>query len=216
MVTTGSMRITRTPSQPIPAPPSNISLYVGEKSVNLSWVPGQRQRSVSFQVQYLNKQDGGKWKQSEKLNSSASFYQLKGLTPGSQYRLRFTFSNNTFWETEITTKGAVKDKEEGQVDSEARPMKDETFGEYSDNEEKRTASQPSLCDESKLCISDDNLDGYNNGSIAVTEVTMEDSLVSQYSRPSEATPDPGTLQDSSPLNPNTTTNGLPNSAAILD
>uniref|UniRef100_A0A8C8EQR1 Neural cell adhesion molecule L1 n=1 Tax=Oncorhynchus tshawytscha TaxID=74940 RepID=A0A8C8EQR1_ONCTS len=87
------------------APPSNISLYVGEKSVNLSWVPGQRQRSVSFQVQYLNKQDGGKWKQSEKLNSSASFYQLKGLTPGSQYRLRFTFSNNTFWETEITTKG---------------------------------------------------------------------------------------------------------------
>uniref|UniRef100_A0A8C7JY45 Neural cell adhesion molecule L1-like n=1 Tax=Oncorhynchus kisutch TaxID=8019 RepID=A0A8C7JY45_ONCKI len=167
------------------APPSNISLYVGEKSVNLSWVPGQRQRSVSFQVQYLNKQgtyellvilssDGGKWKQSEKLNSSASFYQLKGLTPGSQYRLRFTFSNNTFWETEITTKGAgvmdmqtgfatqgwfiglvsaivllllvllilcfikrgkggkysVKDKEEGQVDSEARPMKDETFGEY--------------------------------------------------------------------------------------
>ncbi|XP_014002617.2 neural cell adhesion molecule L1 isoform X4 [Salmo salar] len=247
------------------APPSNISLSVGEKSVNMSWVPGQRQRSVGFQVQYLNKQYGGKWKQSEKLNSSASFYQLKGLTPGSQYRLRFTFSNNTFWETEITTKGAgvmdvqtgfatqgwfiglvsaivllllvllilcfikrgkggkysVKDKEEGQVDSEARPMKDEAFGEYSDNEEKRTASQPSLCDESKLCTSDDNLDGYNNGSIAVTEVTMEDSLVSQYSRPSEATPDLGTLQDSSPLNPNTitptpTTNNLPNSAAILD
>ncbi|XP_036802760.1 neural cell adhesion molecule L1 isoform X4 [Oncorhynchus mykiss] len=255
------------------APPSNISLSVGEKCVNLSWVPGQRHRSVGFQVQYLNKNNGGKWKQSEKLNSSQSFYQLKGLTPGSQYRLRFTFSNNTFWETEIRTEGAgvvdvqtgfatqgwfiglvsaivllllvllilcfikrskggkysVKDKEEGQVDSEARPMKDETFGEYrlwkrsleSDNEEKRTASQPSLCDESKLCTSEDNLDGYNNGSSAVTEVNMEDSLVSQYSRPSEATPDPGTLQDSSPLNPTATTptptnNGLPNSAAILD
>ncbi|XP_045065381.1 neural cell adhesion molecule L1-like isoform X1 [Coregonus clupeaformis] len=249
------------------APPSNISLSVGEKSVNLSWVPGQRHRSVGFQVQYLNKNSGGKWKQSEKLNSSQSFYQLKGLTPGSQYRLRFTFSNNTFWETEIRTEGAavvdvqsgfatqgwfiglvsaivllllvllilcfikrskggkysVKDKEEGQVDSEARPMKDETFGEYrsleSDNEEKRTASQPSLCDESRLCTSEDNLDGYNNGSSAVTEVNMEDSLVSQYSRPSEATPDPGTLQDSSPLNPTTTTptpttNDLPNSAAI--
>uniref|UniRef100_A0A674AI15 L1 cell adhesion molecule, paralog a n=1 Tax=Salmo trutta TaxID=8032 RepID=A0A674AI15_SALTR len=38
------------------APPSNISLSVGEKSVNMSWVPGQRQRSVGFQVQYLNKQ----------------------------------------------------------------------------------------------------------------------------------------------------------------
>uniref|UniRef100_A0AAY5KQ77 Neural cell adhesion molecule L1 n=1 Tax=Esox lucius TaxID=8010 RepID=A0AAY5KQ77_ESOLU len=115
---------------------------------------------------------------------------------------------------------SVKDKEEGQIDSEARPMKDETFGEYSDNEEKRTASQPSLCDQSKLCTSEDHLDGYN-GSSAVTEVNMEDSLVSQYSRPSEATPDLGTLQDSSPLNPGVTTptpttNGLPNSAAILD
>uniref|UniRef100_A0A674DAW3 L1 cell adhesion molecule, paralog a n=1 Tax=Salmo trutta TaxID=8032 RepID=A0A674DAW3_SALTR len=88
------------------APPSNISLSVGEKSVNLSWVPGQRHRSVGFQVQYLNKNSGGKWKQSEKLNSSQPFYQLKGLTPGSQYRLRFTFSNNTFWETEIRTEGA--------------------------------------------------------------------------------------------------------------
>uniref|UniRef100_A0A8K9V7Z8 L1 cell adhesion molecule, paralog a n=1 Tax=Oncorhynchus mykiss TaxID=8022 RepID=A0A8K9V7Z8_ONCMY len=75
------------------APPSNISLSVGEKCVNLSWVPGQRHRSVGFQVQYLNKNNGGKWKQSEKLNSSQSFYQLKGLTPGSQYRLRFTFTS---------------------------------------------------------------------------------------------------------------------------
>ncbi|XP_034151805.1 neural cell adhesion molecule L1.2 isoform X3 [Esox lucius] len=251
------------------APPSNIIMSPGEKYVNLSWVPGQRHRSVVFQVQYLKKQGSGKWQQTEKVNSSASFYQLKGLTPGSQYRLRILFSNNTFWDNEISTGGAaemdvrasfatrgwfiglvsatvllflvllllcfikrnkggrysVKDKEEGQIDSEARPMKDETFGEYSslwtsDNEEKRTASQPSLCDQSKLCTSEDHLDGYN-GSSAVTEVNMEDSLVSQYSRPSEATPDLGTLQDSSPLNPGVTTptpttNGLPNSAAILD
>nr|XP_023689963.1 neural cell adhesion molecule L1 isoform X2 [Paramormyrops kingsleyae] len=51
------------------------------------------------------------------------------------------------------TKG-VKDKEECQVDSEARPMKDEQFGEYrsldSDIEEKRTLSQRSLCVESKV------------------------------------------------------------------
>ncbi|KAL1020923.1 hypothetical protein UPYG_G00006440 [Umbra pygmaea] len=247
------------------APPSNISLSVGEKYVNLSWVPGQRHRSVGFHIQYLKKPGGGKWQQSEKLNSSASFYQLKGLTPGSEYRLRILFSNNTAWETSISTDGAVmteertafatqgwfiglvsaivllllvllllcfikrskggkysvKDKEEGQIDSEARPMKDDTFGEYSDNEEKRTASQPSLCDHSKLCTSEDQLAGCNHGSSAVTEVNLEDSLISQYSRPSEATPDPGTLQDSSPLNPGVTnptptTNGLPNSAAILD
>ncbi|KAJ8265457.1 hypothetical protein COCON_G00145560 [Conger conger] len=51
-------------------------------------------------------------------------------------------------------KYSVKDKEAGQVDSEARPMKDDTFGEYrsleSDNEEKQTASQTSLCVASKV------------------------------------------------------------------
>ncbi|KAM6977291.1 neural cell adhesion molecule L1.2 [Aplochiton taeniatus] len=244
------------------SPPANISLSVGEQSVNLSWVAKERHKSVGFQVHFLNKNGGGKWKQSEKVNSSQSFYQLQGLSPGSQYRLRFTFNDTTFWETDIQTNGAglsevqagfatqgwfiglvsaivllllvllllcfitrnkggkysVKDKEEGQVDSEARPMKDETFGEYrsleSDNEEKRTASQPSLCDQSKLC-SEDNLD--YNGSSAVTEVNMDESLVSQYSRPSEGHDMVPAMPESSPLNPTTTpANGLPNTAAILD
>lgn len=39
------------------------------------------------------------------VNSSQSFYQLQGLTPGSHYRLRFTYNNTTFWETDIETKG---------------------------------------------------------------------------------------------------------------
>uniref|UniRef100_A0A8C9WUZ2 L1 cell adhesion molecule, paralog a n=1 Tax=Scleropages formosus TaxID=113540 RepID=A0A8C9WUZ2_SCLFO len=156
------------------APPSNISMSVGETSVNLSWVSGDRHRNVAFHIHYLSKNGGGQWKVSEKLNSTQSFYQLQGLQPGSQYRLQFIFSNNTFWETDIQTQGegmlelkegfatqgwfiglisaimvlllvllilciikrtkggkySVKDKEEGQVDSEARPMKDEAFGEY--------------------------------------------------------------------------------------
>lgn len=92
-----------------------------------------------------------------------------------------------------------------------------TFPFGSDLEEKRTASQPSLCDESKLCS--DHMD-YNGSSAITTELNMDESLVSQYSRPSEA-PDPlQGLPDSSPLNPITlqppTNNGLPNSAAILD
>lgn len=49
--------------------------------------------------------DGSKWKKTEKVNSSQSFYQLQGLTPGSHYRLRFTYSNTTFWETDIETEG---------------------------------------------------------------------------------------------------------------
>ncbi|KAM3872035.1 neural cell adhesion molecule L1.2 [Diretmus argenteus] len=243
------------------APPADISLSVGEKSVNLSWVAKDRHRNVGFRIHYLNKNGGGKWKKSEKVNSSQSFYELRGLTPGSHYRLRFTYHNTTFWETDIETEGtgvvevqtgfatqgwfiglvstivllllillilcfikrskggkySVKDKEEGPMDSEARPMKDETFGEYSDNEEKRTASQPSLCDESKLC-SEDNLD-YNGSSAITTELNMDESLVSQYSRPSEGPEPLQGLPDSSPLNPATvapTNNGLPNSVTILD
>lgn len=87
----------------------------------------------------------------------------------------------------------------------------------SDIEEKRTASQASLCEDSKLCT-EDNLD-FNGSSAMTTELNMDESLVSQFSRPSDG-PEP--LQgrpDSSPLNNMTVpsaTNGVPNSAAILD
>ncbi|XP_067384455.1 neural cell adhesion molecule L1.2 isoform X2 [Channa argus] len=242
-------------------PPANISLSVGENSVNLSWVTKKRHRNVSFQIHYLRKNDGSKWKKTERVNSSQSFYQLKGLTPGSHYHLRFTYSNNTFWETDIETEGtgvtevqpsfatqgwfigvvsaivllllillilcfikrskggkySVKDKEEGPMDSEARAMKDETFGAYSDLEEKRTTSQPSLCEDSKLC-SVDNLDF--NGSSAITmELNMDESLVSQFSRPSEGPEALHGLPDNSPLNPTAVspaTNGMPNSVTILE
>ncbi|KAM9445583.1 neural cell adhesion molecule L1.2 isoform 2-T2 [Clarias gariepinus] len=238
------------------APPRDISLSVGETAVNLSWVSPERQRNVGFHIHYLKKNGHGRWMQSEKVNTSQSFYSLQGLQPGSHYSLRFVFSNKTFWETDIQTGGAavkekqssfategwfiglisalvlllllllilcfvkrnkggkysVKDKEEGQVDSESRPMKDETFGEYSDNEEKRTASQPSLCEDSKLC-SDDGLDDYGSHS-AHTKVTMDESLASQYSGVRDGLEIE--RHDGSPLKPGVTNHGLPNSAAVLD
>ncbi|XP_029912482.1 neural cell adhesion molecule L1.1-like isoform X2 [Myripristis murdjan] len=75
-------------------------------------------------------------------------------------------------------KYAVKDKEDGQVDSEARPMKDETFGEYSDGDEKRSISQPSLCVGSKLG-SDDSLAEYGN-SVDI-QFNEDGSFIGQYS-----------------------------------
>uniref|UniRef100_A0A8C5CJ83 Neural cell adhesion molecule L1.1-like n=1 Tax=Gadus morhua TaxID=8049 RepID=A0A8C5CJ83_GADMO len=75
-------------------------------------------------------------------------------------------------------KYAVKDKEDGQGDSEARPMKDETFGEYSDAEEKRSASQPSLCVASKLG-SDDSLAEY--GDSVDIQFNEDGSFIGQYS-----------------------------------
>uniref|UniRef100_A0A669C455 Neural cell adhesion molecule L1 n=1 Tax=Oreochromis niloticus TaxID=8128 RepID=A0A669C455_ORENI len=239
--------------------PMEISLSVGENAVNFSWVPEKRHRNVGFQIQYSNKNDGNKWKATEKVNSSQSFYQLQGLTPGSQYSFQFIYNNTVFFNTDIKTEGtgvtemqpsfatqgwfigvvsaigllllillilcfikrskggkySVKDKEEGPMDSEARPMKDETFGEYSDLEEKQTASQPSLCEKSKL-YSEDNLD-FNGSSAMTTELNMDESLASQISRPSGG-PE-GFLPENAPLNPTTfspATNGVPNSVTILD
>lgn len=39
------------------------------------------------------------------VNSSQSFYQLQGLTPGSQYHLLFTYNNTDFWDNVIKTEG---------------------------------------------------------------------------------------------------------------
>ncbi|XP_028923525.1 neural cell adhesion molecule L1 isoform X1 [Ornithorhynchus anatinus] len=81
-------------------------------------------------------------------------------------------------------KYSVKDKEDTQVDSEARPMKDETFGEYrsleSDNEEKPfESSQPSLNGDIKPLGSDDSLADYG-GSVDV-QFNEDGSFIGQYS-----------------------------------
>lgn len=83
-------------------------------------------------------------------------------------------------------KYSVKDKEDAHVDSEARPMKDETFGEYrsleSDNdpEEKRfEGSQPSLDQQIRPLGSDDSLVEYG-GSVDV-QFNEDGSFIGQYS-----------------------------------
>ncbi|TFJ96050.1 EIN3-binding F-box protein 1 [Platysternon megacephalum] len=77
-------------------------------------------------------------------------------------------------------KYSVKDKEDTQVDSEARPMKDETFGEYSDNEEKPFgSSQPSLNGALPALGSEDSLADYG-GSVDV-QFNEDGSFIGQYS-----------------------------------
>uniref|UniRef100_A0A452HLB7 Uncharacterized protein n=1 Tax=Gopherus agassizii TaxID=38772 RepID=A0A452HLB7_9SAUR len=77
-------------------------------------------------------------------------------------------------------KYSVKDKEDIQVDSEARPMKDETFGEYSDNEEKPFgSSQPSLNGALPALGSEDSLADYG-GSVDV-QFNEDGSFIGQYS-----------------------------------
>lgn len=203
-------------------PPSNITIVSGNTSLNLSWVPGERDRNHGFHIHYLRKSAGSQWEESEVVNSTQGFYSLSGLHPGSQYELMIINGNSTQWKTVAWTMGpvpsempggfaaqgwliglisaivllvlillilclikrskggkyAVKDKEDKEVDSEARPMKDETFGEYSDGDEKRSDSQPSLCGDSKLG-SDDSLAEY--GDSVDIQFNEDGSFIGQYS-----------------------------------
>ncbi|KAG7521394.1 neural cell adhesion molecule L1-like isoform X2 [Solea senegalensis] len=203
-------------------PPSNVTIVEGKTSLNLTWVPGERDRNHGFHVRYLRKSAGGEWEESELVNSTQGFFMLPGLQPGTEYHLMILHGNETQWEEVVRTVGsgpsvmpggfaaqgwliglisaivllvlillilclikrsrggkyAVKDKEDKEVDSEARPMKDETFGEYSDGDEKRSDSQPSLCGESKLG-SDDSLAEY--GDSVDIQFNEDGSFIGQYS-----------------------------------
>ncbi|XP_047187027.1 neural cell adhesion molecule L1.1-like isoform X2 [Scophthalmus maximus] len=203
-------------------PPSNISIVTGNTSLNLTWVPGERDRNHGFHIRYRRKSAGVEWEESEEVNSTQGLYSLTGLQPGTQYQLEVMHGNFTQWKDVTWTNGpvpsempggfatqgwliglisaivlillilfilclikrsrggkyAVKDKEDKEVDSEARPMKDETFGEYSDGDEKRSDSQPSLCGESKLG-SDDSLAEY--GDSVDIQFNEDGSFIGQYS-----------------------------------
>ncbi|XP_026189309.1 neural cell adhesion molecule L1.1-like isoform X2 [Mastacembelus armatus] len=203
-------------------PPSNITIVPSNTSLNLTWAPGERHRNHGFRIRYLRKSAGGRWEESEIVNSTQGFYSLTGLQQGTQYHLMIMHGNYTEWEDVTRTRGpvpsempagfatqgwliglisaivllvlillilclikrskggkyAVKDKEDKEVDSEARPMKDEAFGEYSDGDEKRSDSQPSLCGDSKLG-SEDSLAEY--GDSVDIQFNEDGSFIGQYS-----------------------------------
>lgn len=48
---------------------------------------------------------GCEWKESEVVNSSQGFYSLKGLKPGTQYKLEIKLGNDTQWEGDADTLG---------------------------------------------------------------------------------------------------------------
>ncbi|KAM4611095.1 neural cell adhesion molecule L1.1-like [Polymixia lowei] len=110
-------------------------------------------------------------------------------------------------------KYAVKDKEAGQVDSEARPMKDETFGEYSDGDEKRSVSQPSLCVDSKLG-SDDSLAEY--GDSVDIQFNEDGSFIGQYSGRGPVPHGNESSGPASPVNPVPPPPIAPSMSTILD
>ncbi|XP_051865112.1 neural cell adhesion molecule L1-like isoform X2 [Pristis pectinata] len=98
-------------------------------------------------------------------------------------------------------KYSVKDKEDAHVDSEARPMKDETFGEYSDNDQEEKpfdGSQPSLDEQIKPLGSDDSLVNY--GESVDVQFNEDGSFIGQYSGKKEDKEAAGSSGGGSPLN----------------
>uniref|UniRef100_A0A3B3DTK0 Neural cell adhesion molecule L1 n=1 Tax=Oryzias melastigma TaxID=30732 RepID=A0A3B3DTK0_ORYME len=191
--------------------PDGINLTGGENLVNVSWGVKRKNRHTDFEIHY---HDGSNnWKKIEKLNSSQSFYQLQGLTPGSTYHLQFVYEKKVFFKAHksFATQGWFIS-----VVSAAVLLllillilcfiKRSKGGKYSGNdlEEKQTASQPSLCEDSKLC-SDNNLD-FNGSSVITTELNLDESLVSEISRPS-------VQEGFHSLPPNSTFNPVPVSSA---
>ncbi|XP_078270602.1 neural cell adhesion molecule L1-like protein isoform X1 [Rhinoraja longicauda] len=78
-------------------------------------------------------------------------------------------------------KYSVKDKEDARADPEAQPMKEETFGEYGDNEDKPLKeSQQSLNEGVKTTGSDDSLAEYGDGG-SEGEFNEDGSFIGQYS-----------------------------------
>uniref|UniRef100_A0A8C9JHT5 L1 cell adhesion molecule n=1 Tax=Panthera tigris altaica TaxID=74533 RepID=A0A8C9JHT5_PANTA len=131
---------------------------------------------------------------------------LGGLRPYSSYHLEVQAFNGRGLgparEKTFINSVRVKDKEDTPRWSEARPMKDETFGEYSDNEEKAFgSSQPSLNGDIKPLGSDDSLADYG-GSVDV-QFNEDGSFIGQYSgkKEKEAAGGNDSSGGASPLHP---------------
>uniref|UniRef100_A0A8C4IFI8 Neural cell adhesion molecule L1-like protein n=1 Tax=Dicentrarchus labrax TaxID=13489 RepID=A0A8C4IFI8_DICLA len=123
----------------------------------------------------------GLWKISEALNTSKNFHIIDGLEPGAEYTVRLINSrvdNSSIFEDVISTGSTVKEKEDLHPDVESQGMNDDTFCEYSDNDEKPLkGSQHSLSREIKAGDSGDSLVDYGDEDVQFNE---DGSFIGEY------------------------------------
>uniref|UniRef100_A0A7N6BLF9 Cell adhesion molecule L1-like b n=1 Tax=Anabas testudineus TaxID=64144 RepID=A0A7N6BLF9_ANATE len=124
----------------------------------------------------------GHWKISEALNTSKTFHIIDGLEPGTEYTVRLVpnnwVDNSSIFEDVIMTKSTVKEKEDLHPDVESQGMNDDTFCEYSDNDEKPLkGSQQSLSREIKAGDSGDSLVDYGDEDAQFNE---DGSFIGEY------------------------------------
>ncbi|KAM7338165.1 hypothetical protein ACRRTK_001649 [Alexandromys fortis] len=184
----------------------NISATAGENYSVVSWVPREGQCNFRFHIWFKALPEGKvspeHQPQPQYVSYNQSSYTQWDLQPDTQYEIHLMKEKVVLHHLAVKTNGTVKDKEDTQVDSEARPMKDETFGEYSDNEEKAFgSSQPSLNGDIKPLGSDDSLADYG-GSVDV-QFNEDGSFIGQYSgkKEKEAAGGNDSSGATSPINP---------------
>uniref|UniRef100_A0A8C1PW24 Neural cell adhesion molecule L1 n=1 Tax=Cyprinus carpio TaxID=7962 RepID=A0A8C1PW24_CYPCA len=192
-------------------PPSAINIEAGQTSVNVSWVPGERQRNFAFSFRYLKKR-----------GESLINFDLLFLNPGGLkhklHELPSSFATQGWFIGLISAmvllllvllilcyikkskggKYSVKENEEDQVNG-AHTKKDGEFGEYNDNE-KCSTNQQSVC-ESKSS-SNDSLADY--GDSVDIQFNEDGSFIGQYSgrRDPNGHATHGSSGATSPINPN--------------
>ncbi|CAB1353464.1 unnamed protein product, partial [Coregonus sp. 'balchen'] len=159
----------------------NISSSVSDNFANISWIPGSEQTDSEFYIAYMNNRKGN-WKISEAVNSFKTFHVIEGLEPGTVYTMRLMTNNwvdnSSIFEDVIRTRVKVKEKEDLHPDLESQGMHDDTFCEYSDNDEKPLkGSQHSLSGQIKAEDSGDSLVDYGDED---TQFNEDGSFIGEY------------------------------------
>ncbi|KAF4020072.1 hypothetical protein G4228_011772 [Cervus hanglu yarkandensis] len=131
--------------------------------------------------------DEGKeeWRR-EIVNGSWSFFGLKGLMPGTAYKVRVGAEGDSGFVSseDVFETGPVKEKEDAHADPEIQPMKEDdgTFGEYSDAEDHKPLKKGSRTPSDRTVKkedSDDSLVDYGEG--VNGQFNEDGSFIGQYS-----------------------------------
>ncbi|KAB1276251.1 Neuronal cell adhesion molecule [Camelus dromedarius] len=138
----------------------------------------------------------------EIVNGSWSFFGLKGLMPGTSYKVRVGAEGGAFVSSEdVFETGPVKEKEDAHADPEIQPMKEDdgTFGEYSDAEDHKPLKKGSRTPSDRTVKkedSDDSLVDYGEG--VNGQFNEDGSFIGQYSGKKEKEPAEGNESSEAP------------------
>ncbi|KAI6079152.1 Neuronal cell adhesion molecule isoform X19 [Aix galericulata] len=195
-------KVFKTP-EGVPSSPSFLKITNPTlDSLTLEW--GSPTHPNGILISYILKFQPSKedWKK-EIVNGSRSFFVLKGLTPGTAYKVRVGAEGLSGFRSseDVFETGPVKEKEDAHADPEIQPMKEDdgTFGEYSDAEDHKPLKKGSRTPSDRTVKkedSDDSLVDYGEG--VNGQFNEDGSFIGQYSGKKEKEPAEGNESSEAP------------------